>query len=77
MKTQRLHVYFQDEAPRIGAGWRPVLAQIGYKWVRIKTPGAERGVRIKRETWDTLRKDDNYEYKKPRAKKAVRMLNLL
>lgn len=50
-------VYLEDEAPSIGAGWRPVIARIGYKWVHIKTPGAERGTKIRREIWDKLRKD--------------------
>ncbi len=57
MKPERYHVYFEDEARIIGSGWRPVIARIGYKWVHIKTPNAERGTRIKREIWDKLRKD--------------------
>lgn len=47
-------IYLEDEAPTIGAGWRPVIARIGYKWVHIKTPGALRGTRIKRKLWDEI-----------------------
>ncbi len=56
----RYRVYFEDEAPRIGAGWRPVEATVGYKWVKLKTPGADRGTKIKRSVWDNLRKDESY-----------------
>lgn len=28
-------VYFQDEAPRIGCGWRRCNVMIGRKWIRI------------------------------------------
>lgn len=63
MTTEKFHVYFEDEAPRIGAGWRIVQASIGYKWVKLKAPTADRGTKIKRSVWDTLRKDDGYASK--------------
>ena len=57
----RHRIYLEDESPRIGAGWRIVEATIGYKWVKLRTPNAERGTKIKRSVWDTLRKDESYE----------------
>lgn len=35
MPVTRMRVYLQDEAPRIGCGWRIVQAMTGRKWVRI------------------------------------------
>lgn len=58
MTTQRFNVYFEDEAPRIGAGWRVVEATIGYKWVKLRVPNAERGTKILRSVWDRLNKQD-------------------
>jgi hypothetical protein len=37
MQAQRMKIYFEDEAPRIGCGWRIVSVQIGRKWVRVRT----------------------------------------
>ena len=56
MIQELYRVYFEDECPAIGAGWRLVMAKIGYKWVHVKTPGAGRGTRISRKMWDKLRK---------------------
>jgi len=58
---QKCHVYFQDEAPKVGAGWRVVIAKVGYKHVHLREPHAAQGTRISRKTWDTLRKDEEYE----------------
>jgi hypothetical protein len=33
-----MRVYFMDEAPEIGCGWRQVEVQKGRKWVRVKDP---------------------------------------
>jgi hypothetical protein len=33
---QQVRVYLEDEAPRLGSGWRLVTAQIGRKWVRLR-----------------------------------------
>lgn len=50
------YVYFEDQAPAIGAGWRPVMAKAGWKWVKLRIPGRERGTKIRRSVWDTLKK---------------------
>ena len=63
MKLEKYRVYFEDEAPTIGCGWRPVIARIGYKWVHVKDPNAERGKKIPREVWDKLRKEKRHENK--------------
>ena len=34
----KYRIYFEDEAPRIGSGWRVVMARTGRKWVRIFGP---------------------------------------
>lgn len=65
-EARKFHVYFEDEAPRLGSGWRIVLAAIGHKWVRLRVPNAERGTRIKRPVWDKLRKDQRYVHQKER-----------
>ena len=28
-----MRIYFEDEAPRIGSGWRTVDIKVGHKWV--------------------------------------------
>jgi hypothetical protein len=50
-----MRVYFEDEAPRIGAGWRTVhVTSLGYKWARLKCAASGRGVRIRRAVFDQL-----------------------
>jgi hypothetical protein len=51
---KRCFVYFEDQAPSIGAGWRVVDADIGYKWVHVKEPHAKRRSKIKRAVWDKI-----------------------
>ena len=36
MQIDRVKIFFHDEAPRIGCGWRWVEARIGRKWVRLR-----------------------------------------
>ncbi|HZP68393.1 MAG TPA: hypothetical protein VFB29_00500 [Pseudolabrys sp.] len=36
MKQQRVKIFFEDEAPRLGCGWRYVTVTIGRKWVRCR-----------------------------------------
>lgn len=54
--TQRLMVQFEDEAPRIGSGWRLLTVEIGWKWVRLINKSANKRARIKREVFDRLNK---------------------
>ena len=36
MQTQQVKIFFEDEAPRLGSGWRWVTVRIGRKWVRVR-----------------------------------------
>lgn len=53
MRARRF-IYLEDECPALGAGWRLVEAQIGYKWVFVKEPHAQRRSRLKRSVWDKI-----------------------
>ena len=37
MKIKEHLIYFQDEAPRIGSGWRKVTVKKGRKWVHLSS----------------------------------------
>lgn len=51
-----IHLYLEDQAPRIGAGWRTVdVISIGPKWVRIKERATGRGCRVARPVFDQLK----------------------
>lgn len=48
-------VYFEDEAPSLGAGWRGVdVVSVGRKWVRLRSPFTGRRARLPRPVWDRL-----------------------
>lgn len=52
------YVQFDNEAPRIGSGFRGVtILKIGRKWVRIKETATDRVARLPRRTWEDLTKD--------------------
>jgi hypothetical protein len=53
----KLWVYLQDEAPRIGAGWRRVEVHVGDKGVRLKVPGSTRSSKLPRAIFNTIAKD--------------------
>lgn len=55
MTATKLQVYFEDEAPRIGAGWRLVYAKIGRKWVRLVEHGSGHRTKLSRKTFNTLK----------------------
>lgn len=38
MKSAKVRIYLEDEAPRIGCGWRTVMVRIGRKWAYILDP---------------------------------------
>lgn len=52
----KYHVYLEDEAPRIGCGWRLVEAVVGYKWARLTETSTNHKQRLRRSTWDQLKK---------------------
>jgi hypothetical protein len=51
---RKVKIYFQDEAPRLGCGWRFVTAQIGRKWVRLRDDHG-RCVRFTRDQYAQLK----------------------
>lgn len=53
MQATRLRVCFNDEAPRIGSGWRIVTAAIGRKFVRIADQHGNRA-KFTREEWKRI-----------------------
>lgn len=38
MNTKGVRLYFEDECPRIGAGWRTVYVKTGRKWIYFRDP---------------------------------------
>lgn len=38
MTAQLIRVYFEDECPKIGCGWRTVIVKMGRKWVYFIDP---------------------------------------
>lgn len=40
-----MRIFFEDEAPRIGSGWRKVYVKIGRKWVHFTDTVTEARVR--------------------------------
>lgn len=51
--TYKAKIYFEDEAPRIGCGWRRVTVKVGRKWARITF--IDRTVRVKIKQLDALK----------------------
>ena len=50
----KVRLYFEDEAPRIGAGWRTVYATVGYKWARLRCAASGRGNKLRRDVFDRI-----------------------
>jgi hypothetical protein len=50
----KMRVYFEDEAPRIGSGWRTIYVTVGYKWARIRCAASGRGTRLPRGVFDKI-----------------------
>ena len=46
-------VYLEDEAPRLGAGWRLIEAKVGRKWAHLRD-GMDRRARLPKETWNNI-----------------------
>lgn len=52
-KRAQARVYFQDEAPKIGCGWRFInILSIGSKWVRFEEHATGRRARMSRKAWE-------------------------
>jgi len=49
----KIRIHLNDEAPRIGSGWRNVeVLTLGYKWVTVRAYGARK--KFKRKVWDEI-----------------------
>lgn len=68
-------VYFRDEAPAIGCGWRGIeLLDMGWKWARIRERSTGTVVRMLAKNWLVLCPEgvpEDFRYTK-RVKKGVR-----
>jgi hypothetical protein len=65
-KGIKMTLFFEDEAPRIGVGWRPVWTRFGRKWAYLAGPGGYRA-RISKTTFDKIVEDS-----KTRAERSIR-----
>ena len=45
-------VYFYDDAPRIGSGYRKVIAVVGRKWVYVFSEYANASCRLRLADWN-------------------------
>jgi hypothetical protein len=52
--TGTARLCLQDEAPRIGSGWRTVRYKIGNRWVRIQCLASGREQRLKRRLFQEI-----------------------
>ncbi len=53
MQTMRLRVCFNDDAPRIGSGWRIVIAVIGRKIVHVSDQHGHRA-KFTKDVWKAI-----------------------
>jgi len=53
MNERQTYIYLQDEAPRIGSGWRVVTVKEGDKWAHLSTTTGRRA-RLRIEEFDRL-----------------------
>jgi hypothetical protein len=60
MEWKHYRIHAHDEVPRVGSGHRTVLAQVGRKWVRVKSrvDPAAWSQKIKVLTWKTIVKEE-------------------
>jgi hypothetical protein len=54
-----VRIYFEDESPRLGCGWRWVTAQIGRKWVRLQDSQGSQSEIHSRAVRETQTRDSN------------------
>lgn len=57
LPANTLRVYFQDEAPHIGAGWRLIeLVSLGHKWAKLRDVSTDTRARLPRAVWIAISK---------------------
>lgn len=62
MTTNQMRIYFEDECPKIGCGWRTVNVKIGRKWVYFIDPYNGNKCRIKKAKAEILIASRNEDY---------------
>jgi len=55
MKSKRMRLHFQDEAPRLGCGERGVKVQVGRKWAYLTERATGIKVRLRLPAFNLLR----------------------
>lgn len=55
MTPTAVEIYFHDEAPKIGCGWRRCNIEVGRKWVRITERATGARVRLPKSRLQTLK----------------------
>ena len=81
MTETKIRIYLEDEAPRIGSGWRTVSVKIGRKWTYITDTATKRRARLKRVDADKILKHaENFSfplslYERGKEKKTTRQQN--
>lgn len=55
MIEYQARIYLEDEAPRIGSGWRTVLIREGDKWAHLTDVANGNRQRIRLDVLDRLR----------------------
>lgn len=72
MEASRMRVCFNDDAPRIGSGWRIIIAKIGRKIVHVADQHGNRA-KFSREVWKRIAATaiPMAEKRKRRRRKAV------
>lgn len=52
-----LRVYLQDEAPRVGTGWRGVKVKtIGRKWAHLVETSSDTGFKVPVRVWESMKR---------------------
>ncbi len=47
-------IHFNDEAPRIGSGWRKVEVSIGRKWVKVRCVATGKLAKFSKIQWSQI-----------------------
>jgi hypothetical protein len=57
----RVHLYLQDEAPRLGCGWRLFDAHVGNKHVTLTNVTTGKSARLLRSVFEELARASNVQ----------------
>lgn len=73
MRNYVADIYFQDEAPRLGCGWRRCAVKVGRKWVRLveRATGYRQKLPLKTFAQLTRQREVAPAYSKPSRRKRA------